>query len=65
MIEKAALGDADGDDNLLNRGGGKALLEHGPFSHVENALACIAALARCLLHRLALLPRKQLYHGYS
>ena len=56
MIEEAALGDADLGDHLLDRGGGEALLEHGSFRHVENALSCIAALARCLLHSLSCSP---------
>src|SRR5258705_5879371 len=65
MIEEAALGDPDRGDHLLDRGGSEALLKHGGFGHVENALACIAALARRLLH-LCSLPREardQLYHG--
>ena len=62
MIEEAALGDADRGDHFLDRGGSEALLEHGSFRHVENALACIAALARRLLHVCLLLPCR-LYHG--
>jgi len=62
MIEEAALGDADLGDHLLDRGGSEALLEHGSFRHVENALACIAALARRLLH-VSLLLAGRLYHG--
>ena len=54
VIEEAALGDADRGDHLLDRGRGEALLEHGGFRHVENALACVAAFARCFLHLLAL-----------
>jgi hypothetical protein len=64
MIEEAALGDPDLGDHLLDRGGGEALLEHGSFRHIENTLACIAALAWRLLHA-PLLPVCRLYHGYS
>ena len=67
MIEEAALGDADRGDHLLDRGGSEALLEHGSFRHVENALACIAALARRLLHAFLLsvptVPRVHLKAG--
>ena len=62
MIEEAALGDPDRGDHFLDRGGGEALLEHGGFRHVEKAPACIASLARCLLHLFLLLARR-LYHG--
>src|SRR5262245_10349305 len=44
MIEESALGNSDGGDQLLDRGGRKALLEHRRFSCVENALARISAL---------------------
>ena len=51
VVEEAALGDADGGDQLLDRGAGKALLEHGRLGDVEKALARVAALALLgLLH---------------
>jgi hypothetical protein len=62
MIEEAALGDPDRGDHLLDRSGGEPLLEHGRLDHIENALACIAAFARRLLHA-SLLRVFRLYHG--
>ena len=44
MIEEAALGDTDGGDQLVDRGGGEALFEHRRLGRVENALARVAAL---------------------
>ena len=48
MIKESALGDADGGDQLLDRGGGKSLLQHRRLGRVENALARVSALP--LLH---------------
>ena len=45
VIEEAALGDADAGDQLVDRGGGEALLEHGGLGELEDAGARVAALA--------------------
>jgi hypothetical protein len=64
VIEEAALGDADGRDQFLNRGCRETLLKYGGFGNVENSLTRVAALTRCLLH-LSFSPAlawEQLYH---
>ena len=43
VIEEAALGDADRGDQLLDRGRGKALGQHGGFRDFEDALAGVFA----------------------
>ena len=37
VIEEAALGDADAGDQLVDRGCGEALLEHGGLGELEDA----------------------------
>jgi hypothetical protein len=44
MIEKSALCDADGGDQLLDRGGREAFVEDRALGRIEDALARISAL---------------------
>ena len=65
VVEEAALGDAGGGDQFLDRGGGKALGQHRFLGDGEQAFAGVAALAVRFLQACVTVPQVQLRRSCS